>query len=75
VYSTSTWLAKLAKGLGEARLGVTNSGLILLTALASARFFDADLSFLTRGTGFILVGLSFLGVNVYLVRKRGEATP
>jgi uncharacterized membrane protein len=74
-YLAALGLATLVRGLGEARLGATNVGLILLTTLASARFFDADLSFLARGIGFILVGLSFLGVNVYLVRRRGEATP
>ena len=74
-YLAALGLATLARGLGEARLGATNVGLILLTTLASARFFDADLSFVARGIGFILVGLSFLGVNLYLVRKRGEATP
>jgi hypothetical protein len=75
VYLAALGLATLARGLAEARLGATNVGLILLAALASARFFDADLSFLARGIGFVLVGAAFLGVNMYLVRKRGEATP
>jgi len=75
VYLAALGLAMLARGLGEARLGATNVGLILLAGLAVARFFDADLSFIARGVGFILVGLFFLGANVYLVRKRGEATP
>jgi uncharacterized membrane protein len=75
VYLAALGLTTLARGLGEARLGVTNLGLILLAALGLARFFDADLSFVARGVGFILVGLLFLGVNVHLVRKREEATP
>jgi hypothetical protein len=74
-YLAALGLTTLARGLGEARLGATNLGLVLLTMLASARFFDADLSFVALGIGFILVGLAFLGVNVYLVRKRGEVTP
>jgi uncharacterized membrane protein len=74
-YLAALGLATLARGLGEARLGATNLGLVLLTTLATARFFDVDLSFVARGIGFILVGLAFLAVNVYLVRKRGEATP
>jgi uncharacterized membrane protein len=75
VYLAALGLTTLTRGLGQARLGATNVGLILLAALSLARFFDADLSFIARGIGFILVGLLFLGVNVYLVRKRGEATP
>jgi hypothetical protein len=74
-YLAAMGLATLARGLGEARLGATNIGLILLATLAIARFFDADLSFIARGIGFILVGLSFLGVNAYLVRRRREASP
>jgi hypothetical protein len=74
-YLAALGLATLARGLGEARLGATNIGLILLATLAIARFFDADLSFIARGIGFILVGLSFLGVNAYLVRRRREASP
>ena len=34
------------------------------------RFFDSDLSFVTRGIGFIIVGLGFLVANVLLFKRR-----
>src|SRR5262249_61816022 len=72
VYLAALGLATLTRGLGEERFGATNAGLVLLAALGIARFFDADLTFVERGVGFIVVGLSFLGVNVYLARRREE---
>ena len=34
------------------------------------RFFDSDLSFLSRGLGFIAVGVGFLVANVILFKRR-----
>jgi len=44
--------------------------LILIAALAISRFFDSELSFVTRGLGFILVGAGFLVANILLFKKR-----
>jgi len=43
---------------------------LLIAALAICRFFDSDLSFVTRGIGFIIVGLGFLVANVLLFKRR-----
>jgi hypothetical protein len=59
----------LADGFRTGRIVRANAGLLALSALAVARFFDADVSFLLRGLGFILVGLGFLTVNLVLVRR------
>lgn len=77
------WLAAvgitgLAEGWRSGRLGRANAGLLALAGLALARFFDADVSFLLRGLGFIGVGVSFLVTNLLLVRKtrtRVEVAP
>ena len=75
------WLAAvgitgLAEGWRSGRLVRANAGLLALAGLALARFFDADVSFLLRGLGFIGVGVGFLVTNLLLVRKtraRAEA--
>jgi uncharacterized membrane protein len=74
-----TNLAALAAGLTvcisgarQGRLGTANGGLILVLAILAARFFDAEVSFIVRGVGFILLGLGLLGVNVLILRRRKE---
>jgi hypothetical protein len=49
-----------------------NFGLLVIVALALARFFDSDLSFVSRGLGFIAVGIGFLVANVILFKKRAK---
>jgi hypothetical protein len=46
----------------------------LIAILAMSRFFDSELSFVTRGLGFILVGAGFLIANLVLFKKRAVAT-
>jgi hypothetical protein len=48
-----------------------NTGLLVLSALIIARFFDSDLSFLARGVAFILLGAGFLTANVVILRRKG----
>lgn len=57
-------------GVFTSRLGKANLGLVMISGLALARFLDSDLSFVTRGVGFIVVGLIFLAANLYLVRRK-----
>ena len=42
----------------------------MIAALAGARFFDSDLSFVTRAIGFIVIGLGFLLTNFLLFKNR-----
>jgi hypothetical protein len=46
--------------------------LLLVVSLILARFFDDDWSFVIRGLGFILMGVIFLVMNLWLLRRRGE---
>lgn len=66
-------LEHVLRGLASLRKGKTNLGLALLSGLFLVRFLDEDLSFLVRGLGMMGVGLAFLLVNVWLVRKSREA--
>lgn len=60
----------LARGIRTSSIARANFGLLLIAALAISRFFDSDLSFVTRGLGFIIVGAGFLIANILLFRKR-----
>lgn len=62
-------IALLVSGTREQSLGVVNAGMLVMALLIVLRFFDADMSLLTRGLGFIGLGVAFLTVNVVLSRK------
>lgn len=61
----------LWRGLSEDRLGIVNAGMLMLSALIVARFFDSDLSFVVRGLAFIVVGIGFFATNMVLIRRKG----
>jgi len=72
-------VAVVAIGFWYVHLGVINEntsqlnlGLLLLMVLLSMRFFDQDLSFITRGVTFIVMGLVLIGVNVWHSRRNGK---
>jgi len=52
-----------------------NGGLLLLMVLVTCRFFDADLGLLIRSAGLFVLGLGFLGANIFFSHriKHGEA--
>jgi uncharacterized membrane protein len=60
----------LARGVRANSLARANFGLLVIAALAVARFFDSDLSFVARGMGFIVVGAGFLIANVIFFRRK-----
>jgi len=51
-------------------LGSLNLGMLTLTALIICRFFDLELSFVTRGILFVLVGIGFFIMNYQLIKRR-----
>lgn len=63
----------LMRGIRSNSITRANFGLILIAALAISRFFDTELSFITRGVGFIVVGAGFLVANIVLFKKRTAA--
>ncbi|MCC6487664.1 MAG: DUF2157 domain-containing protein [Candidatus Hydrogenedentes bacterium] len=62
-----------ALGLQLGRLGTLNAGLAIMAAWITARFFDSDMDFVTRGIVFILLGAGFLGANLAMLRRRRTA--
>ena len=63
------WL--LVTGLQVNKQGQMNVGLLAVTALFVARFFDSDLTFLLRGLIFIALGIAFLVTNLFMLRRKG----
>jgi uncharacterized membrane protein len=70
IYTLVLGIELLARGVRANSLARANFGLLVIAALAIARFFDSDLSFATRGIGFIVVGAGFLVANAIFFRKR-----
>lgn len=75
LYLLASGVLFIATGLRTIHLGTINFGLLLVSALAFARFVDADISFLARGIGFIVIGLAFFAVNAFVLSRKKEATP
>ncbi len=65
------WL--LVTGIKINKQGQMNVGLLAITALIVARFFDTDLNFLLRGLIFIALGIAFLVANLVMLRRKGAS--
>lgn len=61
----TTW-----RGAERDNILLLNYGLLIMAALIMCRFFDTDMSFVVRGVLFLVVGLSFFGVNYWVLRRR-----
>jgi uncharacterized membrane protein len=70
LYVAALGLLTLSQGLRGNSITRLNGGLLLVAALIMARFFDAELDFVLRGVAFIVIGIGFLGANVFLLRRR-----
>lgn len=62
----------IVKGSRTLMLSSLNFGMVLVISIISIRFFDSSLDLLGRGIVFILLGTIFLGINLYISRKRKE---
>ncbi|MEL7624046.1 MAG: DUF2157 domain-containing protein [Clostridiales bacterium] len=64
----------IVRGSKTLKLSQLNYGMALIVSLIAIRFFDSAISLLARGIVFILLGTAFLGINLYISRKkRGPA--
>lgn len=66
----SIGLLTIRTGVRRDHLGILNWGLLIITALITCRFFDSDLSFVTRGILFVAVGIGFFAANYWMLKKR-----
>jgi hypothetical protein len=72
LFAVAVGLTFCVRAVGRGELGTANAGLLLLLAVLTARFFDVEISFVARGTGFIVLGLGFLLMNAWVLRRREE---
>jgi hypothetical protein len=56
-------------GIQKHRLALVNVGMLFISALIIARFFDTDWNFVIKGIAFVVLGIGFLSINVLLSRK------
>jgi uncharacterized membrane protein len=71
VYMLGLGVALIMTGARDRRLGVVNLGMLVVSALIIARFFDSNMGFVFRGLAFIAVGIGFLVTNIWLIRRKG----
>ena len=69
VWLLAVGILTLLEGIRAMELGTANRGLLALSALILARFFDTELSFLVRGLAFVTLGIACFGLNLWLVRR------
>lgn len=64
----------IQNGAKKDHLGIMNFGLTIITILIICRFFDTNLSFIARGTLFLMVGCGFFLTNYFVLsnRKKNE---
>lgn len=72
LYAVVAGLTICVRNAKRGDLVVANAGLLLALAVLTARFFDAEISFVVRGVGFIVLGAVFLGMNFWMLRRRVE---
>jgi len=70
LYALLLGIELLVRGVRANSVARANFGLLIIAALTIARFFDSDLTFLTRGLGFIVVGVGFFVANIVFFKKR-----
>lgn len=70
IYLLIVGMSIILKGVSEVSLGYTNVGMIEICFLIILRFFDWELDLLQRGIAFLLIGVGFLCVNWYIIKKR-----
>jgi uncharacterized membrane protein len=69
-YVFALGLLSIREGAKQNHLGLLNYGLIIITILIACRFFDTDLSFVTRGILFVAIGIGFFASNYWMLKQR-----
>ncbi len=59
----------IKSGIQKHRMAMVNVGMLFISALIIARFFDTDWSFVVKGVAFVILGIGFLSVNLLLSKK------
>jgi len=64
-------LSRIVAGFRLNKQVLLNTGMLMLSSLIIARFFDSDISFIIKGLVFIIVGIGFLTANLLYSRRLG----
>ncbi len=73
VYMGVFGIMLILRGCRETSMLAFNGGLLMCALLIGLRFFDADIGLLARAIGFIVLGLGFIGANVFFSRRLARA--
>lgn len=65
-------ISTILHGIKNNQIGTLNLGLLILAVLIACRFFDTNLSFITRGLLFVGAGLGFFILNYRMLKKRKD---
>jgi len=69
IYLFSLGIVTTTTGIRNLHLGTVNAGMLILSALIIARFFDSEVGFVIRGLAFIIVGIGFLITNWMIIQR------
>ena len=72
IYLLTVGIVTIITGNKNNRMSTVNGGMLIIALIIMLRFFDIDLSFLTRGIVFILIGFAFFISNYMMARKKPE---
>lgn len=62
----------LSQGVTNEDLRILNIGMLVLSVLIIARFFDESIPFIVRGLIFIALGIAFFVANYLIIKKRNN---
>lgn len=62
----------ISEGAKSMDFGTLNFGLLIAVIQIISRFFDSNVSSLTRGLVFIALGVAFIGINLYFLKRKKE---
>ena len=62
----------IREGTRLSHLGVLNSGMVVVALLVACRSFDTDLTFVVKGSLFVLVGIGYFVTNWLTLKKRNQ---
>ncbi len=62
-------VSTMIRGIKENRMSIMNGGMLMFVVLVVTWFLKMEMSFLSRGIMFIIIGAAFLGANRYMSLK------
>lgn len=65
LYLLAVSIVSVVQGLKNQQAGLFNGGVSMFSLLLLLRFMDSDLGFVVKGVAFIVIGMMFLGVNIW----------